>query len=122
MPVILTLRPDNIVHVDVTCNEVLSNVEFFEIIDELRIINKAHNTVFPCIITANDQVHIEKDVKDLVKSKLFKKYTSANAIITLSESQHLYVNLFLRLSHLKSPVRSFKTKERALIWLQQYAN
>ncbi|MEQ1733764.1 MAG: hypothetical protein ABL940_08825 [Bacteroidia bacterium] len=122
MSVILTLRPDNIIHVDVTCNEVLSNVEFFEIIDELRIINKMHNTVFPCIITANEQVHIEKDVKDLVKSKLFKKYTLASAIITPNESQHLYVNVFLRLSHLKSPVRSFKTKERALIWLQQYAN
>ncbi len=122
MSVILTLRTDNIIHVDVTSSSVLSDIEFFKIIDGLRTINKTHNAVFPCIITANEQVHIEKEVKDLVKSKLFKKYTTASAVITLSESQHLLVNVFLRLSQLKSPVRSFKTKERALIWLQQYAN
>ena len=122
MSIILTLRIDNIIHVDVTSSSVLSDIEFFKIIDGLRTINKTHNAVFPCIITANEQVHVEKEVKDLVKSKLFKKYTTASAVITFSESQHLLVNVFLRLSQLKSPVRSFKTKERALIWLQQYAN
>ena len=122
MAVTLTLRADKIIHVDVTCNNVLSDVVFFEIIEELRNINKIHNAVFPCIISANKQVHIEKEVKDLVKCKLFKKYTLASAVITQSEPQHLLVNVFLRLSHLKSPVRSFKTKERALIWLQQYAS
>lgn len=122
MSVILTLRPDKIIHVDATCADVLGYKEFFEIADELRSFNKEFNTTFPCVITAKEDILIEHEFKGLIKSKFFKNYTSANAIITNSNSQRLMVNVFVRVAQLKSPIRSFKTKQKALIWLQQYAN
>ncbi len=122
MAITLTLRSDKIIHVDATSIDVLGYKEFFEIADELRSFNKKYDTIFPCVITAKEDVLIEHEFKGLIKSKFFNKYTLASAVITNSDSQRLMVTIFARVAQLKSPIRSFKTKQKALIWLQQYAN
>jgi hypothetical protein len=120
MPIELTLRDDKIVHVDITSSHVLNTQVFFEIADKLREFKKLHNSPLPCIITTNPNIVIDKAVRDLLKSKFFKNHTSAGAIVSSIEAQVLFVNVFVRIAKLHNPVRMFKTREKALIWLQQY--
>lgn len=80
--------------------------------------NASHNMPIFLLISAFDEMHVSKEVLELLHAPDTFKHIEAVAIHVQSTTQKFSVNLYRKLQGFPKPVRAFTEPTLAIRWLQ----
>lgn len=117
----ITLREDDIVHIDYADNYHHGVEEAKAIFNSTRELCGDEKYRLPLLLTGGLKTMNDPEFRAFNSSEEVMKHVSAVGVVVKSLTHVIIVNFFIKFNKPKSPTRFFKNEDHAIAWLTQYA-
>jgi hypothetical protein len=114
----IEMRDDGILHLHADGDQII-DMRLYEVLIN-GIAEMSGGKRVPILSTTDDLTLPDEEVKSYFMKPEANPYCLANALIAPSLPQKLLSNLFIRIMRPARPIKLFRTKEEAIVWLKTF--